>query len=455
MRSVSDCRGSRSTVSELSVLCAAEEVPERLCLVWADGELTYADVAERVRAVIARAEEQRLDPTKPVAIIPSVSVDSVVRILALMERGVPIALVHPRTSASERDAAVERTRSFSVHGTGPDRCLAILHTSGTSAVAKPVVLSRRAFSASARASAENLGWQEDDRWLLSMPPAHVGGLSVLTRALIARRTVVLGAAQGFDPVEIAALIEKKRVTLASLVPTMLLRLLDTVPDWRAPSSLRAVLVGGAPLSPSLRARAIERGMPVLTTYGCTETCSQVATQAPTNQGTDDVGWPLRDVELRLRDGVIEVRGPTLADGYLEHGQLIPLASDGWFRTGDLGEFTSDGRLRVLGRGDEMIVTGGENVSPVAVEMVLEGIQGIDAACVFGLPDEQWGQRVVAALVCGPDFDSDRLRTEIQANLSDHARPKAICIVKQLPLTSLGKRDRSRAAVELLSAMTPI
>ncbi len=442
-------------MSELSVLSAAEEAAEHPCLVWADGALTYAQVAERVRASIVRIEREGVDPARPVPITPSVSVDSVVTILAMIQLGVPMTLVHPRWSASEREAALERTKSLPVHGTGPDRCLAILHTSGTSSTPKPVVLSRRAFLASARASAANLGWNEDDRWLLSMPPVHVGGLSVLTRALIARRTVVLGHAEGFDPIAISELIDTRRVTLASFVPTMLVRLIEGAPQWRAPSGLRAVLLGGAPLSPALRARAIDRGLPVLSTYGCTETCSQVATQSLTDLGHDNAGAPLPGIEIRLNNNVIEVQSPALADGYLQDGQLVPLAPQGWFRTGDVGELTSDGRLRVLGRSDEMIVTGGENVSPLAVEAVLESVRGIHAACVFGIPDEQWGQRVVAALVCGPEFDSERLRANVNEYLSAHARPKEICIVEHLPLNVLGKLDRLRAAAELGSALTPI
>ena len=190
-------------------------------------------------------------------------------IYALIELGVPMVLLHPRWPESQRRAALENTKPLLVierpsadraplsadraplpadHAPlSGDLCLAIIHTSGTQAVPKSVVLSRRSFIAAAEASAQNLGWHHDDRWLVCMPPAHVGGLSIFTRTLLARRTIVLAGQDGFDPQEVVRLIDDRAVTLLSLVPTMLKRLLENAPSWKAPSSLRAVLVGGAPL----------------------------------------------------------------------------------------------------------------------------------------------------------------------------------------------------------------
>ena len=253
-----------------------------------------------------------------------------------------------------------------------------------------------ALVASAAASAANLGWAADDRWLLCMPIAHVGGLSIVTRCLAARRCVVL--MPRFDAQRLPAVIDARRVTLASLVPTMLARVLDAHPDWRAPAHLRAILVGGAAAPPALLRRAVERGLPMLPSYGLTESCAQIVA-APYAARHDPAGYgagiPLPGVELRVVDGRIEIRGPMLMAGYWNEP---PLAPDAWFDTGDLGEIDARGCLHVHARRTDLIVTGGENVYPAEVERALETLPGIAAAGVFGIASDEWGQEVAAALV---------------------------------------------------------
>jgi O-succinylbenzoic acid--CoA ligase len=302
------------------------------------------------------------------------------------------------------------------------------------------VLTHDAFIASAQASAANLGWQADDVWLLAMPLAHVGGLSILTRCLLARRCVAL--AERFDAAAFPEAIERLRITLASLVPTMLARVLDAHPGWRPPAHLRAILLGGAAASPRLLARAAERGVPVLTTYGLTETCSQVTTAryaarfAPLGEGS---GAPLPGAEIRIVDGRIHVRGPMRMAGYWNEP---PLAAESWFDTGDLGEIDARGNLHVHARRTDLIVTGGENVYPVEVEGVLEGCPGIAAAAVFGIDDETWGQVVAAALVADGAPPGDEVLAAFCArHLAAHKRPRRICFVAALPLNASGKLDR--------------
>jgi len=256
-----------------------------------------------------------------------------------------------------------------------------------------------------------------------LPLAHVGGLSVLVRCLLARRPFVLGR-----PDRVAEDIARHHATIVSLVPTQLARLLDA--RWTPPPWLRIVLLGGAAAPASLLAHAAAAGVPVVTTYGLTEACSQVATQIPGASGAG-CGPPLPGVRVRIVDERIEIDGPTLFSGYLGE----PPRAAGWFATGDFGRLDAAGNLHVLGRRTDLIVTGGENVYPAEVEAYLDA-RGV-AACVFGMPDETWGEIVCAATT----------GVVVAATLADLApwkRPRRWARVRELPLTPGGKPDRAAA-----------
>ncbi len=334
----------------------------------------------------------------------------------------------------------------------PERWLAVLFTSGTTGSPKGIALSRRAFVASARASEANLGFRDDDRWLLGLPIAHVGGLSILTRCLLARKTVVVpdAVAEGrrLDATSLIASIEATRTTLVSLVPTQLEWLLAE-PGWSPPPFLRAVLLGGAAARPSLLERAAERGLPVLTTYGLTEACSQVTTQpaGTVNRGERGAGAPMFGTEVRIVEGAIQVRGPTLLSALVPAGVGSVLDDDGWFHTDDLGRLDEVGHLHVLGRRSDLIVTGGENVYPAEVEAILERCPGVDAACIFGVPDDTWGELVAVALVpgeSGAPADGDLLRF-VREHLAQHRRPRLVALINAFETTPAGKLDRRATA----------
>jgi len=331
----------------------------------------------------------------------------------------------------------------------------MVSTSGSSGHPKGVILSRNAFLASARASTANLGWQDDDRWLLSMPTAHVGGLSIVTRCLGARRCVALSKQPRFTAEGFTEEIESHRITLASLVPTMLHRLLQTSPSWMPPSHLRAILLGGAAAPKDLLAQAADREIPLLTTYGLSEACSQVTTQSYQalrrgvfNRGQLGVGAPLAGTELRIQEDEIQVRGPNLMDGYHLLSAREPLFLDGgWFPTGDLGRLDEAGNLHVLGRTGDRIITGGENVDPVEVEAALLLHPNLREACVFGIEDPEWGQKVCAALVVagsGPP-GADEITTFLSLHLAGYKQPRSLIFVPALPLLPNGKLDRRAAA----------
>ncbi|HUB05906.1 MAG TPA: AMP-binding protein [Myxococcales bacterium] len=414
--------------------------------------MTFAELAERVRA---RTEELR-GREAPFAFVATPELDVFVSLYACLELRLPFVPIHPKLPVAERTRRLAEGGAFCPVGReGEEAALACVYTSGTAGLARAVELSRRAFTAAAAASAARLGWRDDDRWLLALPVAHVGGLSILIRCLLARRPVVVATGASFAPDEILELLSRDGVSLCSLVPAQLERLLDAAPEASPPGKLRVVLLGGAGAKPALLERARAFGWPVLATYGLTETCAQVATQRPgTHAG--GVGEPLEGVGVRVVDGVVEVRTPALMTAFHPGGVAPALTSDGWFRTGDLGRIDGAGALWVTGRGDEVIVTGGEKVAPAEVEQVLEGCAGVASACVFGVEDPVWGQLVAAAIVTAPPApDVRELARELGAKLATFQRPRRLAVLDTLPLNAAGKIDRKAVAREAAGKLVPL
>ncbi len=435
-----------------SVFDAANEAGTAPALRVGDRIYSFARLAERVRARLPSLEGDARDDT-PYPVVGTNSLETIVTLYALFERRIPALLLHPRLTAPEREsllAAAERSGPVAHSGAA-----AILYTSGTTGAPRAAVLTHSALAASAQASAANLGWHADDCWLLCMPVARVGGLSILTRCLAARRCVAL--APGFDADALPNLVAAQQASLVSLVPTMLSRVLDAHPAWNGHERLRAILVGGAAASSRLLQRAAKRRLPIVITYGLTETCSQVTATpyaARFEPAPEGAGPPLPGVDVRVVDGHIQVRGPMVMAGYWNEA---PLAPGSWFDTGDVGIVDAHGRLHVRARRTDLIVTGGENVCPAEVERVLESCPGIAAAAVFGVPDEVWGHKVAAALVPDADRPSDRVLLDyLAARLAPYKQPREVCYVSHLPQTVAGKLDRSALAAlaAALQALVP-
>ncbi|MEO8604469.1 MAG: AMP-binding protein [bacterium] len=325
----------------------------------------------------------------------------------------------------------------------------VVFTSGSSGTPKAVLLTHGNHLWSAIGSAVALGVRDDDRWLACLPPHHVGGLSILMRSVVSAVPVILH--QRFDPLEVNRAFDDDGVTLVSLVANMLQRVLDARGARPLPPALRCVLLGGGPAPQALLDECARRGVPLALTYGMTETASQLVTN----------GRPLLGAALRImRDGapvesgqvgMIEVCGPMLSPGYWQGGALI--ATGDWLRTNDLGYCDTEGGLHIVGRTDDVLISGGENVHPHEVERALEAHPAVAEACVFGLPDAVWGETVAACVRARPGavIDAAALATYARGALAAFKVPRHIAVVADFPRTAAGKVRRRAVRDAALAA----
>ena len=361
----------------------------------------------------------------------------------------------------------------------PARTDLILRTSGsTTGTGRLIAMSAAALVASARATHARLGGP--GTWLLPLPAHHVAGLQILIRSLDAgTEPVVVDTSAGFSPTALADALDSARLSTGaaasrlyvSLVPTQLVRVLQDPQARRALAGADAVLLGGAAADPALLARARGAGVTVVTTYGMSET----------GGGCVYNGRPLDGVELSIQNpdaegaGRILISGPVLAEGYLQPADRAPDDAGGGFlksagkrvlATSDRGRLRSDGRLEVLGRLDDVIITGGVKVEPRTVEEALTGLGMVAEACAVGLPDTQWGSVVVAAVVLEPAAgqetpgnrggpDGEALREAVRTRLDGAHAPKRIVVLEALPLRPSGKVDRRAVARLLAAAAEPV
>ncbi|WP_422742242.1 o-succinylbenzoate--CoA ligase [Mycobacterium sp. WMMD1722] len=317
-----------------------------------------------------------------------------------------------------------------------DDVAVVVSTSGTTGRPKGAMLTAAALTASAQATHRRLGGT--GRWLLALPAHHVAGLQVLARSVIAGAPPVALSAR-FDPVELADAVARMGSgrRYASLVAVQLDRALADPAARAALAELDAVLIGGGPMPVGLSEKASAAGVSVVRTYGMSETAG----------GCVYDGKPLDGVRVRLEDGRIVLGGPTVAKGYRNPVAPDPFADPGWFRTEDLGA-VDDGVLRVLGRIDDAVSTGGLTVLPQLVEAVLGHHPAIADCAVFGVADERLGQRVVAAVVLTPGAAAPtvaELRHHIAAELDPTAAPREVHVVDALPRRGIGKVDRRELA----------
>jgi o-succinylbenzoate---CoA ligase len=367
---------------------------------------------------VAVPVDLRLAPTERTSIAAgaSVIVEEPLRLPRMGASGIGARVDNaPGATSEARDASGVGGETHDL-----DAVAAVIHTSGTTSAPRPVELTYGNFLWSALGSAVALGLDPRERWLCTLPVSHVGGLSILVRSTVYATTAVVH--ERFDTDRVLDALLRRDITLVSLVATTLTRLLDA--GLARPSALRFALTGGGTVPAALTARARAAAVPVSTTYGLTEACSQVTTGGP----------PLFCTRVRTaEDGEIVVAGPTVAPGSRD--------GDGWLRTGDLGTLDEHGCLTVTGRKVDTIVSGGENVAPAEVEAVLEAHPDVLEAAVLGRPDERWGEAVTAIVLTRPGrtFDADSLRAHCARLLAPYKVPKQVVFTgESLPRTPSGK-----------------
>ncbi len=466
--------------------------PDQPALWVGERRWTYAELDRAVRRVAALLAEAGVEPGERVALLLRNGAGFALLVHALIRRRAVLVPLNTRLAPAEiafqlADAEArllvcdEHTADAAAAAARPGlRCLAerevlavldrphapeaadppgrldleavqsIIYTSGTTGRPKGARITYGNLWWSAIGSVLNLGLHPDDRWLACLPLFHIGGLSILIRAVIYGITAIVHPR--FDPAAVNRAIDTEGVTIISVVSTMLQRMLEDRGGRPYPPSLRCVLLGGGPAPRPLLEACARQGVPVVQTYGLTETASQAATLSPADalRKLGSAGKPLLPLELRVeRDGrpaapgeigEIVVRGPTVSPGYVNFSDAATDRQDGWLRTGDLGYLDAEGFLYVVDRRDDLIVSGGENIYPAEVEAVLQAHPAVAEAGVVGLPDPQWGQVPAAAVRLRPGaaVTAEELRAFCRERLAHYKAPVAVRIVDALPRNAAGK-----------------
>lgn len=335
----------------------------------------------------------------------------------------------------------------------PEGTAVVVRTSGSTGTPKATALTVDALAASSMSTA--IALKDEGQWLLALPLQYVAGVQVLVRSLYAgTRPWAMDLSGGFTPEAFADAAEQLTdpIRFTSLVPTQLRRLLDDGSPrvLIALARFKAVLLGGAPIPAGLLERAREAGVRVVTTYGSAETCG----------GCVYDGKPLPGVEVRLDEGRVWLGGDMVAAGYVgdpeRTAEHFRTDEDGqrWYLTSDVGEFAEDGRLRILGRADDVVITGGVKASAARVAAEIDSIEGVREAFVAGVEDPEWGQALAAAVVLAPsgaprEATLAAVRADAVVRLGKLA-PKTWLVLDALPHLPNGKPDR-RSLTELLRA----
>jgi O-succinylbenzoic acid--CoA ligase len=415
---------------------SARARPKHLALVTQDQSLTYEQLLMAVQALATRLLEQGVKEGSRVILVGPPSARWVIAFFAIGWLGAVVVPVAPASSkerlhsiANDLDGVLTlRSESVAWHESqtlAPEPCWrldqerVVVMTSGSTAQPTPVSLSTGQMMFSALGSALRLGHLPQDRWLACLPLHHVGGLSILFRCALYSTTIVLQSS--FEAAAVNKAIDDG-CSLLSLVPVMLQDLLDARGSQALPSSLRVILVGGAPMPPALLARCRALGAPVALSWGMTETGSQVATRYPGDLASVSAP-PLAVAQVRQRGDRLEISGP-----------LVP---EPCFVAQDLGRVDERGQVHVTGRADRVLISGGENISLAEVQRMLKAAPGVVQAVVFSVPDERWGERPCAAVVGGL-LGEEALREWCKERLQPFQVPDRILLLAELPTNAMGK-----------------
>lgn len=448
--------------------------------------LTNADLLVRVEAVAAQLSDLGITSGDVVALRLTNRIEFVILVFAVWRLGATITPVNPALTdvevarqlddsatklliVEEGTVGVGDVRTLSVadlaHETtieiapleDPSALALLIYTSGTTGIPKGVMLDHANLDAMTGMGRDALKVGPHDRCLLILPLFHVNGIvvSILTPLLVGASVVI---AERFNPDTFFDVIERERPTFFSAVPTIY-SMLAALPDDVRPdtSSVRFAVCGAAPASAALLARFEDRfGFPLVEGYGLSEaTCGSTINPLDGPRKAGSVGLPFPGQDLRILDsngepvprggtGEVAVRGANVMRGYLGRpDDTAAVIVDGWLRTGDVGRLDEDGYLTLVGRSKEMIIRGGENIYPREIEDVLTGDPAVLEAAVVGVPDDKWGEIVVAFVQPRPGatVDVDALKTRCREQLSGYKRPTALHVLEALPKNAVGKLDK--------------
>ena len=367
-----------------------------------------------------------------------------------------LARIRADLTVMDRHRDSEADPLTNVFYTHPEEHAGFFQTSGSTSEPKIVPIKRRQFFSAAHASKQNFKPTENRYWLLCLPMNHIGGISVIIRSLLYHSAIYL--VPEFDVQNIRTLLNNnKKFEAASMVPTMLERLLEDS-FFRVQFNFKALLLGGGPISSELISNSLTRGIPIVTSYGMTETCAQIAANPMLRSGgmyipKKSVGRVFEPNEIEIRDdngnalpylesGHIWLRGPQVFDGYLqEELNRSAFDAEGWFNTGDFGHINRKKHLFIETRRTDIILSGGENINPVEVEEALKKLEGVEDAAVVGIPDRKWGQKGVAFIRAKNALEPDSLRAALKGTLQSFKIPKEFFAAEEIPRTPTGKIRR--------------
>ncbi len=462
-----------------------------------DGMYTYDDL-DRFSAYFKDLVAAKADSLKwPVAFISKSSDLLILGIAACWKLGIPFIPINPKISNSELkerldalkpvlifcdnenrmrlgdDNVIKMDENFFLNSFTHDirnmklpkpesiddsEIFGYFFTSGTTGKPKIVPLKRRQILSASSASAQNFKPEANHFWLLCLPLNHIGGISIILRSVI-YGSAIYRLGKFHEEMVKEFLGENKRFQAASLVPTMLKRLLED-PLFKTHREFKSILLGGGPVSRTLLKKAMVRGIPIVSSYGMTETCAQIMANpllAPSGTYTPikSVGKPFPPNRIQIRDdngkalgknqsGALWLKGPQVFDGYYDSDiNAEVFDKKGWFKTGDFGHMNGFGQVFIEARRTDLIVTGGENVNPTEVEEAILKLPAIKDAVVVGMPDEEWGQKVTAIVILknGETPELEDIRKQLKGKLTDFKIPKELKIVTEFPKTASGKIKR--------------